>query len=105
VQIVKEPKHANCRYLIGACGKNACEQYNKVRQPQNKERNIEMSIRSKLSNTSSALGIMLWLFVAFFGVPILVGLGLWLIGVPLDLSSWKTYAGLMALSVAMALAS
>lgn len=36
-------------------------------------------------------------------VPGLLALGLWLMGVQLDWSSWKTYAGLLAITAAMAL--
>ena len=34
----------------------------------------------------------------------LLALGLWLLGVPLDWTSWKTYAGLVVLALAMGLA-
>lgn len=46
-----------------------------------------------------------WLAIALVGVPALIVLGLWLLGVPLDWSSWKTYAGIIALTAAMVLAS
>lgn len=37
-------------------------------------------------------------------VPALLALGLWLIGVPLDWSSWKTYAGLAIITLAIGVA-
>lgn len=36
--------------------------------------------------------------------PSLLALGLWLIGIPMDWSNWKTYAGLLAITVAVAVA-
>lgn len=37
-------------------------------------------------------------------VPILLAIGLWLLGVPLDWASWKTYAGLLVVAVAAGIA-
>lgn len=36
--------------------------------------------------------------------PAMLALGLWLLGVPLDWSNWKTYAGLIIISFAVAIA-
>ncbi|WP_018608176.1 hypothetical protein [Uliginosibacterium gangwonense] len=47
------------------------------------------------------LVIPLWFFVAVTLVPGLILLGLWLIGMPLDFSTWKTYAGAMVLGAAL----
>jgi hypothetical protein len=37
-------------------------------------------------------------------IPALFALGLWLLGVPLDWSTWKTYAGLAVLALVIGLA-
>ena len=60
-----------------------------------------MSFRSKIVGTLTAGGVMTWFVVALFGTPLLLALGLWLLGIHFDWSSWKTYAGLVALSAAM----
>lgn len=46
-----------------------------------------------------------WFVIALTGVPVLIALGLWLLGFSLDWSSWKTYTGIITLAVAMVLAS
>jgi hypothetical protein len=42
-----------------------------------------------------------WLIAALLGVPACIALGLWLLGIPIDWTSWKTYAGIASLTVAM----
>lgn len=61
-----------------------------------------MGLRNKLA---AAGGAVIWLTVALCGTPLLIATGFWLLGVPLDWSSWKTYAGLITLSCAMVLAN
>lgn len=58
-----------------------------------------------LRAVGAGAGITAWFAIALGGVPALIILGLWLLGVPLDWSSWKTYAGIVAIAVAMATAS
>jgi len=55
------------------------------------------------SKTSAPLWLVtpLWCFVAVTLVPGLILLGLWLIGLPLDFGSWKTYVGAMVLGAAL----
>lgn len=64
-----------------------------------------MRLRDKLTNTATAGGAFAWFVVALCGAPLLIALGFWLIGISLDWSSWKTYAGLVALTAAMVLAN
>jgi len=47
------------------------------------------------------LAIPMWVAVAVTLVPGLILLGLWLIGLPLDFGSWKTYAGAIVLGAAL----
>lgn len=42
-------------------------------------------------------GVAGWLLL-FFISPLLIALGFWLIGIPLDWISWKTYAGLLVVA-------
>lgn len=37
-------------------------------------------------------------------IPALIALSLWLLGVPIDWSSWKTYAGLAVFTLAVGIA-
>lgn len=64
-----------------------------------------MGLRNKLANTVVAGGVVTWLAVALCGTPLLIALSFWLLGVSLDWSSWRTYAGLIAMSAAMVLAN
>lgn len=57
-----------------------------------------------LRSFGAGTAITAWFAVPLLAPPILIALGLWLLGVPLDWLSWKTYAGLVALTAAMALA-
>lgn len=61
-----------------------------------------MSLRIKLANTATLGGFLgllaIALFLTLLGVPLLIALGLRLVGIPLDWSSWHTYAGLIILS-------
>ncbi len=59
-----------------------------------------MSLRTNLANTATLGGILGLLAMSLFGVPLLIALGLRLVGVALDWSSWHTYAGLIVLSLA-----
>lgn len=43
------------------------------------------------------------LILMLFAAPVLFAFGLQLLGIPLDWSSWKTYAGLAALTAAAGL--
>jgi len=47
------------------------------------------------------LVIPLWFFVAVTLIPGLILLGFWLIGLPIDFASWKTYVGAMVLGAAL----
>jgi hypothetical protein len=60
-----------------------------------------MKLRSVAEGTTTTAAVIAWLITALLGVPLMTALGLWLLGVPLDWSSWKTFAGLAALAVAM----
>ena len=53
-----------------------------------------------MPNEKSGLGVFLFLPI----IPALLALGLWLLGVPIDWSSWKTYAGLAVLTIALGIA-
>lgn len=48
-------------------------------------------------------GIVAGLGALVLAAPLLITLGLWLLGVPLNWSSWKTYAGLIVLWIAAAI--
>lgn len=42
-----------------------------------------------------------YVFFSLAFTPALIALGLWLLGVPIDWASWKTYLGLLAISLAV----
>jgi hypothetical protein len=42
-----------------------------------------------------------WLVAAFTLLPIALATGFWLLGLPMDWSSWRTYAGLEVVALAM----
>lgn len=48
-------------------------------------------------------GIMAGIGAMVLAAPLLIALGLWLLGVPLSWTSWKTYAGLIVLWIAAAI--
>lgn len=56
-------------------------------------------VKNIMSGAVVAGGIAGWLML-FFISPLLIALGLWLIGVALDWSSWKTYVGLLVIAFA-----
>ena len=58
-----------------------------------------MSLRTNLANTATLGGLLGLLAMTLFGVPLLIALGLRLVGVTLDWSSWHTYAGLIVLAL------
>ncbi|MEW5891249.1 MAG: hypothetical protein AB1768_19950 [Pseudomonadota bacterium] len=57
-----------------------------------------METAAAVGGVSAALGLVL------LSVPLLLALGLWLVGVPLDWTDWKTYLGLVVLWIAAAIA-
>lgn len=57
-------------------------------------------VKNIMSGAVVAGGIAGWLMV-FFISPLLIALGLWLIGVPLNWISWKTYVGLLVIAFAV----
>ncbi|OJW46202.1 MAG: hypothetical protein BGO63_03790 [Candidatus Accumulibacter sp. 66-26] len=54
-----------------------------------------------LKSVFVGLGVVGWVFLSLMLLPAALALGLWLLGFPLDWSSWKTYAGLEVISLAM----
>lgn len=64
-----------------------------------------MEVRKGLRNAVISAGVSGWFVLALFGTPSLIAGGLWLLGVPLDWGSWKTYVGIMSLTGAMVLAN
>lgn len=64
-----------------------------------------MGLRNKLASAAAAGHVVSWFVAALCGSPLLIALGFWLLGVSLDWSSWKTYAGLVVLSGASLLAN
>lgn len=62
------------------------------------------AIRDRLETAVAVGGVGVTLGGMFFAVPILLALGLWLVGVPLDWASWKTYIGLIVLWIAAGVA-
>lgn len=48
-------------------------------------------------------GLIVLLFVLLLLAPMALGCGLWLLGIPLDWGSWKTYAALVLICLAVRL--
>ena len=42
-----------------------------------------------------------WLVASFALLPTALATGFWLLGIPMDWSSWRTYAGLAVISLTM----
>lgn len=60
-----------------------------------------MSVKKNIiSGAVVAGGVAGWMML-FFITPLLIALGFWLIGIPLDWLSWKTYAGLLIVAFAV----
>ena len=57
---------------------------------------------SILKGAFLASGVVVWLALAVTLLPAALALGFWLLGIPLDWASWRTYAGFLTLSLAMA---
>lgn len=53
-----------------------------------------------LAGEISVIVTVLGAVILILAVPFLIALGLWLLGVPLDWASWKTYAGLIVMWIA-----
>ena len=60
-----------------------------------------MLLRTGLRNTATLGGLLVLLAIGLLGNSLLIALGLWLVGVPLNWSIWHTYAGLVVLSVSL----
>ncbi len=60
-------------------------------------------MKSILRSGAGVVGIGLWLTISI-STPLLIAVGLSLLGIPLDWGTWKTYVGLCALTVAMVVA-
>lgn len=67
-----------------------------------------MSLSKKIANVPASagyMGLLILIPLVILAAPTLLGVGLWLLGVPLEWSSWKTYAGLVTVILAVELAT
>lgn len=60
-----------------------------------------MSIVKNIMSGAVVAGGIAGLLMVFFISPLLIALGLWLIGAPLNWISWKTYVGLLVIAFAV----